>query len=203
MKGIRKGTPGVRESAKVKPVGSKSIKAILPVVPPVIAAMIRFQYHTGCRPEEVCRLRRGQIRRRGKVWVHVPPEHKTDHHDIERRIYIGPRAQRVLHPWLDAPPEALIFSPGQAEARRNAERRKARKTPMTPSQAKRRPKEDRKRPPATATRRPAIDVRSTGPASWPRSRSGRPTSSATPPPPGSGRSMGSRWPGSFSATPRS
>ena len=101
VKGIRKGSPGIRESARVKPVASAAIKAVLPVVPPVIAAMIRFQYHTGCRPEEVCRLRRSQIRRKGKVWVHVPPEHKTEHHGIERRIFIGPRAQRVLRPWLD------------------------------------------------------------------------------------------------------
>jgi integrase len=160
VKGIRKGTPGIRESARVKPVGSKAIKAVLPIVPPVIAAMIRFQYHTGCRPEEVCRLRRSQIRRRGKVWVHVPPEHKTEHHDIERRIYIGPRAQRVLRPWLDVPPEAFIFSPAQAEVHRNAERRKNRQSPMTPSQARRRPRQDRRRPPGdsytTASYRRAI-----------------------------------------------
>jgi integrase len=153
-------TPGIQESAKVKPVGSKAIKAVLPIVPPVIAAMIRFQYHTGCRPEEVCRLRRGQIRRRGKIWVHVPPEHKTDHHDIERRIYIGPRAQRVLRPWLDVQPDAFIFSPVQAESHRNAVRRKNRESPMTPSQARRRPKPDRKRPPGdfytTASYRRAI-----------------------------------------------
>ena len=155
VKGIRKGTPGVRESAKVRPVGSKAIRAILPHVPPVIAAMIRFQYHTGCRPEEVCRLRRGQIRRRGQVWVHVPPEHKTEHHDIERRIFIGPRAQRVLRPWLDAPPEAFIFSPAQAEAHRNSERRRARKSPMTPSQAGRRPKAERKRPPGASYTTPS------------------------------------------------
>jgi len=160
VKGIRKGTPGVRESAKVKPVGSKAIRAVLSLVPPVIAAMIRFQYHTGCRPEEVCRLRRSQIRRRGKVWLHVPTEHKTEHHGIERRIYIGPKAQRVLRPWLDAAPDAFIFSPIQAEAHRNAERRKVRQSPLTPSQAARRPRKDRKRPPGesytTASYRRAI-----------------------------------------------
>lgn len=160
VKGIRKGTPGVRESEKVRPVSGADIRAVLPLVPPVVAAMIRFQYHTGCRPEEVCRLRREQIRRRGNVWVHVPPEHKTDHHDIERRIFIGPRARRVLRPWLDVPPGAFLFSPAQAESRRNSGRRKARRSPMTPSQAGRTPKEDRKRPPgesySTASYRRAI-----------------------------------------------
>jgi integrase len=147
VKGIRKGTPGVPESPKVRPVPITSIKAVLPHVPPVVAAMIRFQFHTGCRPEEVCRLRRGHIHRQGKVWVHEPPEHKTDHHGIERRIYIGPKARRILRPWLDVASDTFIFSPARSEFLRNAERGQKRKTPMTPSQAQRRPRTGRKRPP--------------------------------------------------------
>ena len=160
VKGIRKGSPGVPESPKVRPVPTSAIKAVLKLVPPIVAAMIRFQFYTGCRPEEVCILRRENIRRRGEVWVHVPPEHKTGHHDIERKIYIGPKAQRVLRPWLDAAPEAFIFSPAQSEIHRNAGRREKRASPMTPSQAARKPKAARKRPPGdrytTASYRRAI-----------------------------------------------
>ncbi|RUL83425.1 tyrosine-type recombinase/integrase [Tautonia sociabilis] len=146
VRGIRKGTPGVRESERVRPGPAASIRVVFPHVPPAIAAMIRFQDHTGCRPEEVCRLRRCHIRQRGKVWVHEPPEHKTDHHDIERRISIGPRAQRVLGPWIDVPDDAYLFSPAGSEAHRNGDRRANRRSPMTPSQTRWGPRARRKRP---------------------------------------------------------
>jgi integrase len=65
----------------------------------------------------------------------------------ERTIYIGPRAQAVLKHWLRTDLQAYLFSPIDAEAARNAEKRRNRKTPMTPSQRKRKPKRNRKRPP--------------------------------------------------------
>jgi hypothetical protein len=36
----------------------------------------------------------------GRVWSFTPEAHKTEHHGKERRIYLGPRAQTVLRPWL-------------------------------------------------------------------------------------------------------
>jgi hypothetical protein len=56
VRGLRKGLPGVRESKRIRPAPMASIKAVLPLVPPMVKAMILFQYWTGCRPSEVCRL---------------------------------------------------------------------------------------------------------------------------------------------------
>ena len=74
---------------------------------------------------------------------------------------MGPKAQKLLKPFLKRAPEAFLFSPAESEELRNAKRREARKTPMTPSQAKReripkpkRPKRDRY---DTASYRRAID----------------------------------------------
>jgi integrase len=89
------------------------------------------------------------------VWVFRPGsdrgpegEHKTAHHGHERTVLLGPRAQAVLKPWLRTDLTAYLFSPREAEALRNVERRANRNSPMTPSQAARRPKANPKRPKA-------------------------------------------------------
>jgi integrase len=121
---LRKGLPGVRESKKVRPVSVGSIRKVLKRVRQVIRAMILFQYHTGCRPSEVCHLKPKRIDRTGEVWVFRPRRHKTAHHGKQREVLIGPRAQKVLGEWLkDLSPDEYVFSPARAEARRQEERR--------------------------------------------------------------------------------
>jgi transposase len=97
------------------------------------------------RPGEVCALRACDIDTGGRVWVYRPVRHKTEHHGQQREVYMGPRAQEVIRPWLVLDTQAYLFSPAAAEAARRAERRRGRKTPLTPSQARRRPKENPKR----------------------------------------------------------
>ena len=134
VRGLRKGAPGVRESKKVGPVSVRSIRAALRRVRPVVRAMILFQFHTGCRPSEVCRLKPKKVRRSGEVWVYRPGRHKTAHRGRRRTIFLGPRARKVLKPWLRGlSPDEYAFSPARAEATRQAERRRARKTPLWPS----------------------------------------------------------------------
>jgi integrase len=140
VKGLRRGTPGVRETRKVRPVPVAAIKAVLVKAHAVLKAMILFTYHTGARPGEVCALKPCYLDQTGKVWVyHVPPDaNKTEHHDQERKVYIGPRAQRVLQPWLEAiSAEECVFSPVRAEKIRQEKRRANRRTPLWPSHMKR------------------------------------------------------------------
>lgn len=35
------------------------------------------------------------------VWRYTPESHKTEHHNKQRRIHIGPKAQKILRPFLD------------------------------------------------------------------------------------------------------
>src|SRR5262249_49419716 len=52
----------------------------------------------------------------------------------KRKIFIGPRAQKVLEVWLnDIGPNEYVFSPRRAEEIRQAQRREERKTPLWPS----------------------------------------------------------------------
>jgi integrase len=99
--------------------------------------MIQLQRLTGMRPNEVMNMRPCDIEREGETWLYTPFSHKTEHHGRSRLIYLGPRAQAVLTPFLDREPEAFLFSPAEAMEERRAEARASRKTPMTPSQAAR------------------------------------------------------------------
>ena len=145
--GLKRGRSEARERGPVKPVPYALVDSVLPHVAPQVAAMIQFQLLTGCRPGEVCILRGCEIDRTGHVWIFRPSRHKTEHHDAHRVIFIGPKAQALIRPWLRTELEAYLFQPSEAEAIRNAKRRQERKSPMTPSQAARRPKSKRAKAP--------------------------------------------------------
>jgi integrase len=144
--GLRRGMPGVRESLPVKPAPEHFIDAAKPLMPPPVQAMVELQLLTGMRPGEACIMRACDLEVAGTVWVYRPASHKTEHHGKAREVYLGPRAQEVVRPWLKLDTTAYLFSPAEAEAARNAQRRQQRRSPMTPSQAARRPKRHPGRP---------------------------------------------------------
>jgi len=154
VEGLRSGRSGARETHGVRPVPQEHVDAALAKLRPVIQAMVRFQQLADCRPAEVCILRPIDIDMRNpNCWVYRPGSdqgqhgmHKTACHGHDRLILIGPHAQEVLRPWLGTKVDAYCFSPLDSEAQRNAMKRARRQTLMTPSQAKRRPKKNRKRP---------------------------------------------------------
>ncbi|MGP0070012.1 MAG: tyrosine-type recombinase/integrase [Isosphaeraceae bacterium] len=147
VKGLKKGRCGVRESEPVKPVPDAFVDAISHFVPAQIWAMVRLQRLSGMRPHEVCCMRTIDIDMTGPVWVFTPETHKTEHHGKERRIYLGPTAQEILRPWLRAELTTYLFSPLEVMERRQAERRRDRRTPLTPSQRRRKRKRKPKRAP--------------------------------------------------------
>lgn len=114
VRDLPKNRSEARETEPVGPVTDAQIEAVLPELSDVVAAMVRFQRLTGCRPSEVCRLRPCDVDRSGEVWCYRPESHKTEHHDRERRIYIGPQAQAILRPYLDRTPESYCFDPREA-----------------------------------------------------------------------------------------
>jgi len=146
--GLKRGRTEARESKPVKPVAQGVVSDTLAYLTPTVAAMVQLQLASGARPGEVCSIRPSAVTfQTNGVWVFYPENHKTQHQGRERRIYIGPEGQALLKPYLDRDPDAYCFSPADSEAERNAERRRNRSTPMTPSQAARKPKARRGSPP--------------------------------------------------------
>jgi integrase len=127
---LKAGRSVARESEAVAPVPQPVIDATVEHLSPVVRAMVELQLVTGMRPGEVCRMRTGDVDRSGKLWVYVPPKHKTQHHGHARVIYLGPKAQAILSPYLRMDPSLHLFSPADAEAWRLEQRAKARKTPL-------------------------------------------------------------------------
>lgn len=101
--------------------------------------MVDFCLLTGCRPNEACVLRRGEIDQSNPAcWIFRPAHHKTAHHGHKRLILIGPKAQTIIADYLDGcEPDEYVFSPNREEEKRLKERHANRKSPMTPSQLSR------------------------------------------------------------------
>jgi integrase len=147
LAGLRRDRSVARETAPVLPVSDSVIEATLPHLRPTVGDMLRLQRLCGCRPDELCMIRPSDVDTSGDVWRYVPESHKTQHHGRERVIFLGPQAQQILKPYLERPADSYCFSPAEAEEAHNSQRRQNRASPMTPSQAARRPKRRPKRKP--------------------------------------------------------
>lgn len=131
VKGLARGRSEARESEPIKPVPDAFVDAIRTKVSPHVWAMIELQRFTGMRPGEVVVMRTCDIDASGQVWVYSPSRHKNAWRGHQRKIYLGPRAQAVLKPWLRRELEAPIFQPREAEGWHREQRRLARATPLS------------------------------------------------------------------------
>jgi integrase len=143
--GLRYGRTTARETEPVRPVPDAWIDATLPFLSPPVRAMVELQRHTGMRPCEVVMMRAADIDMSGDIWIYEPRDHKNRWRGHRRLIPLGPKSQEILRQFLSLSTSAFLFSPVAAEAWRNNLRSQRRKTPMTPSQAARRPKSNPKR----------------------------------------------------------
>jgi len=137
---LRFGRTEARETEPVKPVADAWVDAVLPGLSPPVAAMVRLQRLTGMRPCEVVLMRACDIDMTDAVWIYEPYEHKNRWRGHRRLIPLGPRAQEIIEPFLTLKTDVFLFSPREAEAWRNVQRRQQRASPLTPSQARRKPK---------------------------------------------------------------
>jgi integrase len=107
---LARGRGDVLESEPIGPAPLRAVVAVLRVVDPHIAALIRLGWLTGARPGELVQLRAEDIDRTRPVWIFRPGRHKNEHRGQSREVPIGPRAQRVLAPYLQARPSGWIFA---------------------------------------------------------------------------------------------
>lgn len=129
--GLRYGKSSARETEPIRPVPDAFVIATLEHCPPQIAAMIELQRLTGMRSGEVTIMRTADINTSGNVWTYTPAEHKTKYRGHARVVYLGPKAQAVVRPWLRADLEAPLFQPREVEAQRRQRQHAQRKTPLS------------------------------------------------------------------------
>lgn len=140
---LQRGKSTAREVVPIEAVSGADVDATLPFLPGQVAAMVRVQRLTGMRPGEVCAMRFGDVDTSGLVWIYVLRSDKTDWRraaGARKRVPLGPQVQAILAPYLaekSGNPDAFLFSPRDAARDRAFERRRNRKTPLTPSQRKR------------------------------------------------------------------
>jgi len=116
---------------KIESVSEEIVEKTLPYLSPVVAAMVQVQRLSGMRPQDVRNCRACDFDRSGDVWKYTPYTHKTEHLGKNRIIAVGPKAQAILTPYLEAKaetPEAFLFSPKDAVQLQKVEKRKNRKS---------------------------------------------------------------------------
>lgn len=135
---LRKGQTEAPESKPKATVEPELAEQTAGKAHPVLAAMIRVQLATGMRPGELCAMTPGQIDTKDpECWFYRPEKFKTAHLDKNRSIPLGPQVQGILAPLLENKgPNVAIFSPKEAIALQNQQKRLAAKSPSPISRAK-------------------------------------------------------------------
>jgi len=132
VEGLRRGRTVAREGRTVRPISIEAIEAVLGVVTPIIADMIKIQLLTGMRPGELVQMRPCDIDRSGPtIWVYKPEHHKTAFHGHQRFIPMGPKAQAILAPYLLRIKTDYCFKPTVSNIQARQRRHKKRKTPLS------------------------------------------------------------------------
>jgi integrase len=112
--GLRRGYSTARESDPVRPVPDEYVDALKPHVSKQVWAIIELQRLTGMRSGEVLIMRGCDLDMTGELWLYTPSSHKTEHHGHSRVIELGPKAQKIVEPFLKQNLQAFLFSPADA-----------------------------------------------------------------------------------------
>ncbi|MCA8999156.1 MAG: site-specific integrase [Planctomycetaceae bacterium] len=100
VKSLAKGRTHAKESDPVVPVPQEHIDAVLKVATPNVAAMVQLQLLTGARVSEIRLMQVGDIDTTGEVWLYRPKSHKNAWRRKDRTIFIGPKGQAILMPFI-------------------------------------------------------------------------------------------------------
>lgn len=114
VEALKRGRTDAPDTEGVKPVPEAHVHIVENHVCKVVWAMIQTQLLTGARGGEICMMRSIDIDTTDDIWIYSPPQHKTAHHGHRRDIYIGPKCQQVVGPYLNRPTHKYMFSPQEA-----------------------------------------------------------------------------------------
>ncbi len=131
LAGLKRGRSEAHESKPVTPAPDSSVDATLPHLTPTLRAMVEVQRNTGMRTGEVVLMRTADLDMSGAVWVYEPEFHKTQYCGRRRQVFIGPKGQKILRPFLRRNLQEYIFCPARSEAERRTRTHEERTTPMS------------------------------------------------------------------------
>ena len=143
---LRRGRTTAPESKPRQDVPDDIVDATLPHLVPTVAAMVQVQLWAVMRPNEVCRMRVGDIdkSRKDGIWLYKPELHKGTWLEHDKVVPLGKPEQALIAPYLEGKlPEQSVFNPKTAAL----EKADGRKTACRTVKAKRR---DRKPTPKRA-----------------------------------------------------
>lgn len=129
LEGLRKGFTLARESTTRHPITQEELDAVRACLPAPVMAALEIMFLSGARPSEILNLRPCDLDRSGPVWRVVLTEHKTAHLGKDRVLHFGPKAQRILKPFLLRAEDAFLFSPAESYQEALDKRHEARVTP--------------------------------------------------------------------------
>jgi integrase len=106
--GLRAGRTPAKESSPRQPVPWEVVEPALKHMQPAVKAMVLTQWYTGARPQSVCAATADQFTRGENPWLWRPLS-KTRHLGKELLLFVGPKCQEVLDPFLKK--KGHIFRP--------------------------------------------------------------------------------------------
>lgn len=139
LEGLRKGRTKARDSKVITPADLSMVEAVIDIIAPVIADMIRIQMLTGMRSGELCKMRPCNIDRSEEIWIYQPKsadptkqyDHKKDYAGIKKIVPIGPKAQAILAKYLFRNSTDYCFKPEDSYKQHLQKKSKGRKTPLS------------------------------------------------------------------------
>ena len=127
---LRAGRSAAKDSQPVLPIAWDVVEATMQHCTPTIRTMIELNYLMGARPGEICIMRGRDLDMTGDIWIYSPSEFKLEHLELPRRIAIGPKARKLIEPYLHPNMAAYLFSPAVSVLERQQLRSESRKTPI-------------------------------------------------------------------------
>lgn len=106
--GLRVGRTEAIEPEPVQPVPWEHVAPVVHYLMPPVRAMLMLQFYTGVRSKTLCNARREQFSLGDPLWI-WRPRHKTEHLGHSLVVYIGPRCQHILLPFLTR--DGYLFTP--------------------------------------------------------------------------------------------
>ena len=116
VKPLKSGHTSAVEYDDIKPVSDETVQKTLPYLNQQYQDMIIVQRRISGRPQDIINMRPCDVDRSDDLWVYCPFTYKTKKKDVAknvcRKLFIGPRAQVILLPYLERckdNPEQFVF----------------------------------------------------------------------------------------------